>query len=82
MVRIEVLADEHLFAALQEEAQRRSMTVEDLARSALDQFLASTGTQRKGYSFIGVGRSGQSNLSQTANEKLAEARRDEGWSLP
>jgi len=82
MVRIEIVADEQLFAALNEVAKRRATTVEALAQSALREIVAGEQNAPCRYSFLGIASSAGGNLSQSVDEQLADANPREGWSLP
>ncbi|MGH9754824.1 MAG: ribbon-helix-helix protein, CopG family [Blastocatellia bacterium] len=83
MTELTIQADEQLITALRALAARTSTTIEDLVRQALFDYL-----QRRQrptapeYSFIGIGRSGRSDLSLRAEELLEQdVNRREGWSL-
>lgn len=83
MSELTIQADEQLIAALRALATRTSTTIEELIRQALSDYL-----QRRqqssvpAYSFIGIGRSGRSDLSRRAEELLEQdINRREGWSL-
>ena len=83
MSEITIRADDHLIDALHSIALQESVSVEDVARDALSTYiLAHRRTRAKTYSFIGIGRSGQNDLSSRVEEILEqEADRREGWSL-
>ena len=62
MTEITLHADEKLVSELQSIANRQSATVEDIAREALAAYLkANRRPEAQGYSFIGIGHSGQPN---------------------
>jgi len=78
-----ITLEEDIFAELEMIARRKLTTVETLVKETLQRYLQSTDAQppRK-YSFIGIGRSGQKNISTQVEETLAKgANRIEGWSL-
>ncbi len=83
MTALTIQADEQLIAALQTLAAQEASTVEDLAREALTEYIQTHHrTPEQRYSFIGIGRSGQKDLSLRAEEILEQAAdRREGWSL-
>ncbi|MGH9934702.1 MAG: ribbon-helix-helix protein, CopG family [Blastocatellia bacterium] len=83
MTELTIQADEQLIAALRALAARTSTTIEELIRQAILDYLQSR--QQSGapaYSFVGIGRSGRSDLSLRAEELLEQdVNRREGWSL-
>lgn len=84
MTEITLHADDQLVSELQTIANREAATIEEIAREALASYVQAhrqTGDGR--YSFIGIGHSGQRDLSSRAEEILQQsADRREGWSLP
>lgn len=84
MTEITLRADDQLVTELQAIAKRESATVEEIAREALCSYVRSQRQAVAGhYSFIGIGHSGQHDLSSRVEEILDEsADRREGWSLP
>ncbi len=63
MVTLAIQAEETLVTALEEIAQRKQTSVEDVAREALQHYLQTQSVQPKPYSFIGIGHSGKGNIS-------------------
>jgi hypothetical protein len=83
MTLITISADDKLVEALKLIAQKRSTSLELIAREALTSYVRSHPAHKRRYSFIGIGRSGKRNLSQQVESTLAQgANRREGWSLP
>jgi metal-responsive CopG/Arc/MetJ family transcriptional regulator len=83
MVTIAIQAEESLLATLEQIAERRQTTIEEVTKEALHQYLQRQAPEVKTYSFIGIGHSGKKNLSTQVDSILAQAaKRDEGWSLP
>jgi hypothetical protein len=84
MTEITLRADDQLVSELQAIAKRESATIEEIAHEALDSYVRAHRQAGPGrYSFIGIGHSGQHDLSSRADEILdASADRREGWSLP
>ncbi len=70
-------------AALRLLASQKAKTLEELIRDALAFYVQEISNVRPDrYSFIGIGRSGQKDLSVRAEEILEQAAdRREGWSL-
>jgi hypothetical protein len=82
MVTIAIQTEETILKAIQEIAEKKQTTVEEIAQEALRQYLQSQMSPASSYSFIGIGHSGKRNLSTQVDTLLAEtARRREGWSL-
>jgi predicted transcriptional regulator len=82
MISLVIQVEEDLATSLQRVADEKATTVEVLANEALKSYLRTQATQRRSYSFIGIGHSGKGNLSTQAEEILQKAvDRREGWSL-
>lgn len=83
MSAITIQADERLLSELEAIAEQEQATLEDVTREALDEFVRTRrGSTNTGYSFIGIGHSGERDLSTRAEEILEkDADRREGWSL-
>lgn len=82
MTTITIQADDDIVKSLQQTAMRRSMTTEALVKEALLNYLELQIPRSKKYSFIGIGHSGQRDLSMQVETKLKQAaNRREGWSL-
>lgn len=65
MAELTIQADEHLIAALRALAARTSTTIEELIRQALFDYLQSRQqSAAPAYSFLGIGRSGRSDLAR------------------
>jgi hypothetical protein len=83
MFTITIEAEETLVTALEEIAQQKQTTIEDIAKEALLQYLQQYPSPGQPYSFIGIGHSGKKDLSSQAEIILTQvADRREGWSLP
>ncbi len=82
MTSITISADETLVAALNIIAQKRSASLETIAREALQNYVRSQPPRKKTYSFIGIGHSKKGNLSKQVDTILEQAaNKQEGWSL-
>ncbi len=82
MRTIEIAADDMLFKTLEELARTESKSLESLTREVLTQYVQKVTVRPRGFSFIGIGRSGKGDLSTRVEAALAEgADRREGWSL-
>ncbi len=83
MTELVIQADDQLMAALRQFALQKAKTLEDLIRDALAFYVQELRRQEpERYSFIGIGKSGQKDLSVRAEEILEQAaNRREGWSL-
>lgn len=80
---ITILFDEETTALLESIARENRLSVEDLAQLAIKQYAQQRATLRKRkYSFIGIGHSNKTDLSERVEDILADgANREEGWSL-
>jgi hypothetical protein len=77
------IQENELAQAIEQLAAQREKTVEEIAKDALQHYLSEQPSTPPAYSFIGIGRSGKTNLSEQVDEILAEAAdRKEGWRLP
>jgi metal-responsive CopG/Arc/MetJ family transcriptional regulator len=82
MTSITVSADDKVIETLQRIAEKRSTTLESVAREALSNYADMHPTKKKRFSFIGIGHSDNKELSQQVDEILAKgANPREGWSL-
>lgn len=82
MITLVIQAEEDLAAALQQIAEQKATTVDELAKEALRDYLRAQSIPSRTYSFIGIGHSGKGNLSKQAESILEKAvNRREGWSL-
>ena len=82
MTTIAIQAEEPLVTALETIAKRRQITIEDVTKEALWQYLKEKMLASKPYSFAGIGHSGKKNLSTQVEDILTQnANRREGWSL-
>lgn len=84
MTTLTISTDETLQRELERIAQQRDVTMAEIVSEALSAYVnAATKPKRAGYSFIGIGRSGNGKASVEAEEVLArEADRRTGWSFP
>jgi hypothetical protein len=74
--------EEKFWNELNEIAQIENTTTENLAQKALMDYLHNKHLPTKKYSFIGIGRSGRSDISTKADEILNKGiNKREGWSL-
>ena len=77
-----ITIDKNTEEALNEIARQKAMTLDAVAGEALLSTIQTQAWNKKTYSFIGIGKSGQHDLSQKTEEILAESvNRREGWSL-
>ncbi len=82
MTDITITTDDQVVETLKLIAEKRSTTLEVVAREALSTYVSQHPVGKQRYSFIGIGNSGKGNLSQKVDETLTEgAHRREGWSL-
>ncbi|NUO79214.1 hypothetical protein HUU05_03985 [candidate division KSB1 bacterium] len=82
MTTLAVPLTDDAFLALQQIAAKQKTTLEKLAEEALAHYLHAHTAAPRAYSFIGIGHSGQGDLSLKVEETLAKvADRREGWSL-
>jgi len=82
MNTLTVQLDDNVINLLQETAQQQARSIDELVQSILQKYLQRPPVEKR-YSFIGIGHSGQNNLSSQTDEILAQAaNRKEGWSLP
>lgn len=85
MSAITIQADERLLSELEAiaEQEQEQATIDEVTLEALDEFVRSRrGSTNTSYSFIGIGHSGQADLSTRAEKILEQdADRREGWSL-
>ena len=77
-----ITIDKNIEAALKRIANQKAISLDDAASEALLSYIQRHSRKKKPYSFIGIGRSGQENLSERAEEILIKnVNRSEGWSL-
>lgn len=84
MRTIEIKADEALVHTLEKLAKADSKSLEALTQEVLAHYAEQARVRVKPsrYSFVGIGRSGRTDLSTRVESTLAEAaNRREGWSL-
>lgn len=83
MVTIAIQTEEPILKALQEIAKEKQTSLEAITREALQQYLQRQRPAPNKYSFIGIGHSGQGNISTQVETRLTQAAsRRAGWSLP
>ena len=71
-----------LLFALSIIAQKRSASLETIAREALQNYVRAQPPRKKAYSFIGIAHSKKGNVSKQVNVMLEQAaNKREGWSL-
>ena len=67
---------------LRQIARDMNLSVEDVLMAALNQYADHMATRRNRFSFIGIGHSQTTDLSEPVDEYLEKgANRNEGWSL-
>lgn len=83
MQTLQIQLDEEILQNLRQQAKIQATSVENLVRNALANYLKTSVSTGKSYSFIGIGHSGKGKLSTQVDEILDKsAKRREGWSLP
>ena len=70
MKRTTVFADDEVLRQLREIAKRENVTVSDLTRKALQEYVARRRPRRSRLSLIGIGRSGRKDVAERAEEIL------------
>jgi metal-responsive CopG/Arc/MetJ family transcriptional regulator len=70
MKRTTVFADDEVLRQLREIAKRETVTVSDLTRKALQEYVARRRPRRSRLSLIGIGRSGRKDVAERAEEIL------------
>lgn len=71
MKRTTISLPDDLAAALQREAHRRRLPVSQIAREAIEARLGRDKGDRKSLSFVGIGDSGETDVSERIDEILA-----------
>jgi metal-responsive CopG/Arc/MetJ family transcriptional regulator len=74
MQRTTIFADEYLLRDIKDIARQEKRSVADIIRDALVQYINTRKTPSSKFSFIGIGDSGRSDLSEKHEELL--------WSRP
>ena len=72
MKRTTVFADDDVLRQLREIAKRDNVSVSDVTRKALHEFVARRRLRRSRLSLIGVGRSGRKDVAARAEEFLGK----------
>ena len=81
MKRTTIFADEDVLLELKQLARAQSRTMTELVRDALREYIQAHRPKRRRLSFMGIGASGQTDLSERVEEILTAAvRRESGWS--
>jgi len=70
MKRTTIFADEELLNALKHIANEEGISIAEAIRQALDKFVGQRRTPRKQLTFVGIGRSGQKDVSERCEELL------------
>ena len=70
MKRTTIFVDEELLNALKHIADEEGVSIAETIRRALDRFAAQRQKSRKHLSFLGIGRSGQKDISERFEELL------------
>ncbi|MCL5962312.1 MAG: ribbon-helix-helix protein, CopG family [Chloroflexi bacterium] len=80
MKRTTIVADEGLLLEIRQLAEDQNHSVSDVIQEALREYLKNRRAKRGKISFIAVGNSGRSDVSERAEEILqADANREKGW---
>ncbi len=74
MKRTTISLPDDLAAVLEREARRRQQSASQVTREALAEHLGVNGTEQRRLGLVGIGRSGQSDTGERAEEILAA-----GW---
>jgi hypothetical protein len=73
MKRTTIFANEDMLRALRQIAQREGLSMAEVIRQALDQFIAKQQGGNKLPSFLGIGRSGRRDIAERCEELLWQA---------
>lgn len=82
MKRTTIVADEELLLEVKQIASEEDQSVSEVIQEALREYVKSKRQSKRGrISFVGAGRSNRADISEKAEEILAEdIRRTGGWS--
>lgn len=72
MKRTTVFADDDVLRQLREIAKRENLTVSEVTRKALHEYIARRRPRRSRLSLIGIGRSGRKDIAERAEEFLGK----------
>ena len=72
MKRTTVFADDDLLRQLREIAKRESLSVSEVTRKALHEYVTRRRPRRSRLSLVGIGRSGRKDVAQRAEELLGK----------
>ena len=72
MKRTTVFADEDLLRKLREIAKRENITVAEVTRKALTEYVSRRRAKRSRLSLVGVGRSGRKDIAERSEELLGK----------
>lgn len=72
MKRTTVFADEDVLNKLRQIAKRENMSLSELTRKALDEYVARRRRRRSRLSLVGIGRSGRKDVAERAEELLGK----------
>ena len=79
---ISISVDERTLHQLQNVAQEQDKSLTEVVREAIATYLAKQSHDGKRFSFIGIGHSGQQDISTRAEDVLQEEVKEHtGWSL-
>jgi len=70
--RTTVFADEDILRKLREIAKRENITVAEVTRKALKEFVSRRRAKRSRLSLVGVGRSGRKDIAERTEELLGK----------
>jgi metal-responsive CopG/Arc/MetJ family transcriptional regulator len=72
MKRTTVFADDDVLRQLREMAKRENISVSDMTRKALHEYVARRRPRRSRLSLVGIGRSGRKDVAARAEEVLGK----------
>jgi len=72
MKRTTVFADDDVLRQLREIAKRENLSVSDVTRKALHEYVARRRPRRSRMSLVGIGRSGRKDVAERAEEILGK----------
>jgi len=82
MKRTTILADEETLLYLRHLAERRHDTLTSVIKEALAEYVAKHAPPKRRVSITGIGRSGESDVSERDEEILENELGDYGWEGP
>lgn len=70
MKRTTIFADENLIEELKELSREEKRSVADIVREALESYVGKKRRRKRGISFVGIGKSGRSDVAERQEELL------------